>query len=129
MEYGYKYALFGMLIGSVDYMAGNVTKNICDQVFLAIGFRTHWSTNDDLNKTIMTANVSPGGVDTSKITETYRMTATYYNFVKFVQLKDSFDYFNSLSRGTQIMVPYAMILVLEAGIGAVLTLFLFSTYS
>ena len=36
-----------MLIGTVDYFAGNVSKNLVDEVFLSIGYRHHYNSSDD----------------------------------------------------------------------------------
>lgn len=47
LVYGYKYLLFGTLIGTVDYFAGNTAKNIVDEVFLSIGFRSHPGGTDE----------------------------------------------------------------------------------
>jgi len=38
--------LMGMLVGTIDYLAGNTAKNIVDEVMLAIGFRDHSWSND-----------------------------------------------------------------------------------
>ena len=49
-RFGWNYALFGMLAGSISYLAGNVSSNIVDEVLLSIGFRDHAYANDTKNK-------------------------------------------------------------------------------
>lgn len=53
----------GMLVGTVDYFAGNTAKNIVDEVLLAIGFRDH-SYSSSSNKVTNVAVVGPDGVST-----------------------------------------------------------------
>lgn len=65
MKYGWNLMLMGMLVGTVDYFAGNVAKNIVDEVLLAIGFRDHAYTNDTENKVTNVAVVGPDGVSTT----------------------------------------------------------------
>jgi hypothetical protein len=40
-------ALFGMLYGSINYMAGNVTKDTMQYVMLMLGFNEHVGPNPD----------------------------------------------------------------------------------
>ena len=46
--------LFGLLIGVINYFAGNITKNSTDEVMLAMGFDTH----EYSDETIYTVKVS-----------------------------------------------------------------------
>jgi hypothetical protein len=55
--------LLGMLVGTVDYFAGNTAKNIVDEVLLAIGFRDHGYSSSS-NKVTNVAVVGPDGVST-----------------------------------------------------------------
>ena len=41
MVYGFKMALFGVLIGTIDYMGGNATKGNMDAVLKSMGFLEH----------------------------------------------------------------------------------------
>lgn len=38
---GFRALVFGVVLGSVNYMAGNVTKNTIESVMLSLGFTTH----------------------------------------------------------------------------------------
>lgn len=41
MIYGFKMALFGVLIGTIDYMGGNATKGNMEAVLKSMGFLEH----------------------------------------------------------------------------------------
>jgi len=83
---GWRLAIFGMLIGSIDYLAGNVSENLVDEVFLSVGFRNHYFTNDAVNKITSIAVVSPTGVSTTQTTETYSGTSVAFNYAKLMKM-------------------------------------------
>ena len=84
-----------MLIGTVDYMAGNVAKNLVDEVFLSVGFRSH-SSSSELDKVTQQAVVGPAGVSTSTTTETYSGTSVAYDFAKLLKLSETWPRFFGL---------------------------------
>lgn len=86
VQYGWKYMLFGVLTGTVNYLAGNVAKNLVDDVFLSIGFTNYHMDNDDLNKVTKKAVVAPNGVSTSTTIETYKKTVFDYDYAKLIKL-------------------------------------------
>ena len=47
MIYGFKMALFGVLIGTIDYMGGNATKGNMEAVLKSMGFLEHTSVTTD----------------------------------------------------------------------------------
>lgn len=96
MKYGWNYMLMGMLVGTVDYFAGNVAKNIVDEVLLAIGFRDHAYTNDAQNKVTNVAVVGPDGVSTTQTTETYPATVVHYDYAKLLKMQDNWGNFFGL---------------------------------
>lgn len=98
MKYGWNLMLMGMLVGTVDYFAGNVAKNIVDEVLLAIGFRDHAYTNDTENKVTNVAVVGPDGVSTTQTTETYPYTVVDYDYAKLLKMQDNWSNFFALQR-------------------------------
>lgn len=116
--------LMGVLVGSVLYFAGNVAKNIVDEVLLAIGFRDHAYANDTDNKVTNVAIVGPDGVTTHQTTETYPNTVVHYDYAKLLQMQDEWGNFFGLQRFVQLIAPYFLLGALEMGVGAVLTIFL-----
>ena len=57
----WKALMFGVLLGSVNYMSGNVTKGTIDKVMLALGFNTHEYTNEEfltITKAVTTSGVT-----------------------------------------------------------------------
>ena len=83
--------LFGVLTGTVNYIAGNVAKKLVDDVFLSIGFTNYHMDNDDLNKVTKKAVVAPNGVSTSTTTETYKKTVFDYDYAKLIKLQNTWS--------------------------------------
>lgn len=61
MNDGFRTLLFGILLGTTDYFAGNVTKGIVQNVMASLGYNEHVYTNLD-NKTIETTTMSDSGI-------------------------------------------------------------------
>lgn len=73
--------LMGMLVGTINYFAGNVSKNIVDEVLLAIGFKDHPG-GDEITTNI--AVVGPDGISTQQRTETLPGGATHFDYEKLL---------------------------------------------
>jgi len=54
LRYGWKTMLFGVLMGTVTYLAGSITKSSMKYVMLMIGFSEHSTTSDSNHKTWIT---------------------------------------------------------------------------
>lgn len=95
---GWRAMLFGVILGSVDYMAGNVTKNLTDKVMLSLGFATH--EYDSMASAITTTTITnPTGV-TSSFTQTAETAEVDYDFAKLLKLQDKWFNFFALQRTT-----------------------------
>lgn len=126
-RFGWNYMLFGMLSGSVCYLAGNVAKNIVDEVLLSIGFRDHAYADDTKNKVTNIATVGPSGVFTTATTETYKGVLVDYDYAKLLKMQDNWSNFFGLQRFVQIVAPYFLMLALEAGVASAMMLLIFFT--
>jgi hypothetical protein len=75
-----------MLVGSINYLAGNVAKNIVDEVLLSIGLRDHSYADDTKNKVTTELVVSPSGVSSYQTSATYKSTVVDYNYAKLLKM-------------------------------------------
>lgn len=98
VKFGWKYMLFGVMVGTVDYFAGNISKNIVDEVLLSIGFRDHEATDDSKDKTTNISTISPEGVSTQTITEQYPGVFPHYDYIKLLKMQESWSNFFGLQR-------------------------------
>jgi len=87
---------FGILVGTVNYLAGNVAKNIVDEVLLSIGFRDHTYANDTLNKTTNVAIVGPEGITTTQTSETYPNSVVDFDYEALINMQDNWSNFFGL---------------------------------
>lgn len=95
---GWKAMLFGVILGSLDYMAGNVTKNLTESVMLSLGFATH--EYDSMASAITTTTITnPTGV-TSTFTATAETAEVDYDFAKLLKMQDKWFNFFALQRTT-----------------------------
>lgn len=94
----FKHLLFGVLIGTVDYFAGNVAKNTAYYIMLSMGFNDHSYTNLE-NTTTETTTVSKDGI--SLTTEVYTKPATKvaYDYKKLLKMQDEWYDFFAIQRG------------------------------
>lgn len=95
---GFKYFLFGVMLGSVNYFAGNVSENIVDEVLMSIGFKDHSVTKDDINKTITKTVSGPEGVSTMQTQLTYNNGLVHYDYAKLLEMQNNWGYFFWLQR-------------------------------
>ena len=84
VSYGWNYLLFGVIVGTVNYLAGNVAKNIVDNVLLSIGFRDHSYSNDTQNLATNVAIVGPEGITTTQTTETYPNSVVDFDYAALI---------------------------------------------
>lgn len=115
-RFGWNYALFGMLVGSINYLAGNVAKNIVDEVLLSIGLRDHAYADDTKNSVTTELVVSPTGVSSYQTSATYKSTVVDYNYAKLLKMQDSWGAFFGLQRFVQLVAPYMLLACVEAGV-------------
>lgn len=118
VSYGWNYLLFGVIVGTVNYLAGNVAKNIVDNVLLSIGFRDHSYSNDTQNLATNVAIVGPEGITTTQTTETYPNSVVDFDYAALIQMQDSWSNFFGLQRFTQLIAPYLLLAAVESGVVA-----------
>jgi hypothetical protein len=90
MIYGFKMALFGVLIGTVDYMGANAIKGNMASVLMSMGFLNHTSVDTDSEDVTLTTSdgstttVTTIGADTVDATLDYEklmyMQDKWFNF-------------------------------------------------
>ena len=128
LQVGWKYFLFGVMLGSVNYFAGNVSENLIDEVMNSIGFYDHTVSSDDKNLVTSKTISGPEGVSTMTITETYPSSKVSFDYLKLIKMQDNWEYFFWLQRFIQMMGPYMLFGALEFGVASVLVLFFVFTY-
>ena len=67
MIYGFKMALFGILIGTLDYMGSNATKGTMESVLKSMGFLTHTSTVTSASELVTLVSVVSSVTTTTTI--------------------------------------------------------------
>lgn len=106
--------IFGVALGSVNYMAGNACKNLQESVALSLGFSTH--EYDSIDESIATTTVTnPVGI-TSTYTITADTVAVDYDFLKLFKMQENWFTFFAIQRGTSLMAPYLYLALQEAAI-------------
>jgi len=123
MVYGYKMALFGVLIGTIDYMGGNATKGNMESVLKSMGFLAH-SSVDTSNSEQVTLTTSDG-TTTTVTTISADETDSTLNYEKLLYMQDKWFNFFAIQRGVQLIAPYFFMFAIEAAIGGILTLAFF----
>jgi len=92
MIYGFKMALFGVLIGSVDYMGANAIKGNMNSVLMSMGFLAHTSvdTTESEQVTLTTSDGSTTTVTTISADE----SDTTLDYAKLLYMQDKwFNFF------------------------------------
>jgi hypothetical protein len=73
---GYKAALFGAVIGGINFMAGTVTKGITEQVMLMLGFTDHVGVDPEV-EIITTTTTTNTGITSETTTPTQYEVVAY----------------------------------------------------
>lgn len=82
---GYKAMLFGVLVGTINYFSGNVTKNSMDSVMLSMGFMEHSYEEGESITTVVTSNT---GVSTTTSTGADEVDVVY-DYKKLLEMQDN----------------------------------------
>lgn len=97
MVYGFKLMLFGVLIGTIDYMGGNSTKNNMEYVLKSMGFLEHsYEVTDEVEKVTLTHTVSGVSTVTNIATDEVDPTLDYE---KLMYMQDKWFNFFAIQRG------------------------------
>ena len=124
MVYGFKMALFGVLIGTIDYMGGNATKGNMASVLQSMGFLEHTSvdTSESEQVTLTTADSSTSPSTTTTTTISADDVTSTLDYKKLLDMQDKWFNFFAIQRGVQLLAPYFFMFAIEAAIGGILTL-------
>jgi len=120
MVYGFKMALFGVLIGTIDYMGGNATKGNMASVLQSMGFLEHTSVDTSESEQV-TLTTSDGSTTTTTTISADDVTSTL-DYKKLLDMQDKWFNFFAIQRGVQLLAPYFFMFAIEAAIGGILTL-------
>lgn len=120
MVYGFKMALFGVLIGTIDYMGGNAVKGNMESVLKSMGFLTH--TAVDTSESEQVTLTSSDGTTTTTTTISANESESTLNYEKLLYMQDKWFNFFAIQRGVQLIAPYFFMAAIEAAIGGILTL-------
>jgi hypothetical protein len=120
IQRGWKCLLFGVLYGTVTYLAGNVTKGTTEAIMLMLGFNEHTGPSPD-GETITTTTTTATGITTTNVINTSN-EAISYDYEKLIELQDNWANFFSVQRGVQILAPYILLACVEIAVGGVIGL-------
>jgi hypothetical protein len=92
MIYGFKMCLFGVLIGTIDYMGGNAIKGNMGSVLKSMGFLTH--TSVDTSESEQVTLTTSDGSTTSTTTLSAGSSDTTLDYEKLLYMQDKwFNFF------------------------------------
>ena len=86
LSVGFKYFLYGVMVGTVNYFAGNVSENLINEVMNSIGMLDHDVSQDDKNIETSKTISGPEGVSLMKISETYPTSKWDYDYLKLIKM-------------------------------------------
>ena len=108
MIYGFTYMLFGVLIGTVNYMGANAIKGTMASVLKSMGFLEHSKTDTSQSESItLTYNGTPTTISADEVDSTL-------DYEKLLYMQDNWYNFFAIQRGAQIIAPYFYLFALEA---------------
>lgn len=117
---GFKFMLFAVIIGTVDYLSSNAIKNNMGTVLKSMGFLETSSADttegDDITLTYTsgtTTTTTTLGADESDVTLDYE---------KLMYMQDKWFNFFAIQRGVQLLAPYLFMFIVEGAIASVLVL-------
>ena len=117
---GFKMMLFGVLIGTIDYMGANATKGNMEAVLKSMGFLEHTSVITD-DQAEITLTASDGSTSTTTTIGTDEVDATL-DYEKLMYMQDKWFNFFAIQRGVQLIAPYLFMLAIELAISGILFL-------
>lgn len=109
---GFTYMLYGVLIGTVNYMGGNALKGTMDSVLKSMGFLEHSRTDTSQSESI-TLTQSVGGVAATTTISADEVDYTL-DYEKLLYMQDNWFNFFFIQRSTQMLAPYLFMLAIEA---------------
>lgn len=124
MIHGFKMALFGVLIGTIDYMGANATKGNMESVLKSMGFLDHTSVDTSEVQQI-TLTTDDGAGTTSTTTIAANENDTTLDYEKLLYMQDKWFNFFAIQRGVQLLAPYFFMAAIEAAISGIVTLAIF----
>lgn len=120
MVNGFKLLLFGVLVGTVDYMGGNAIKGNMSSVLWSMGFLEHTSvTTTDSEQITLAYN---DGSTTSTTTISADEVDATLDYEKLMYMQDEWFNFFAIQRGVQLLAPYLLMFAIEAAISSILVL-------
>lgn len=84
-------------MGTVGYLAGNVTKGVAESVMLSLGFTDHSYTDQGFERLAMT--VTPDTGSATSTTNTLQDTDVVFDYEKLLKMQEKWFNFFALSRG------------------------------
>jgi len=116
--------LFGVLTGSINYIAGSVTSKGMKYVMLMLGFTEHKETADSAyTKTVV--SITDGRL-VDLLEEEYIKTASTATAFKYLlKLAEKWPYFFWLIRTCQTLAPYLFLLTVDGAVISAYFLLLF----
>lgn len=115
LRYGWKSMIFGVLMGSVTYLAGSITKSTMKYVMLMLGFTEHSTTSDDNHKT-WTTTFTDGELVSINYEEFTKGAKIVTNFQYLLKLSEYWPGFYYFIKVTQTTAPYIFLLIVDLAV-------------
>jgi hypothetical protein len=120
-RYGWKAMLFGVLVGSINFLSGSIMKSVAESVMLMFGFLTREESGDDNTKITTTANIN--GAITNVEVNTAGTEDVAASFNALLDLQEKWFTFYIMIRVAQLSAPYLFLLTVEGAMAATFALF------
>ena len=123
-RYGWKAMLFGIIVGSINFLSGSIMKSVAESVMFMLGYLDHTETGDNNKQITTTTNVN--GVSNVSVVNTEPSDDYGYNFKALLDLQQNWFVFYVTIRAAQLAAPYLFLLTVEGAM--VITFVLFFVY-
>jgi hypothetical protein len=124
VRYGWKAMLFGIIVGSINFLSGSIMKSTAQSVMNMLGYLDHTETGDNNKQITTTTNYN--SVNTVTVVNTEPEDDYGYNFKALLDLQQNWFVFYVTIRASQLAAPYLFLLTVEGAM--VITFLLFFIY-
>jgi hypothetical protein len=120
-RYGWKAMLFGVLVGSINFLSGSIMKSVAQSVISMFGFLNHEESGDD--NTVITTTATINGVTTNTVVNTAGTDDNPTSFNALLDLQENWFTFYIMIRVAQLTAPYLFLATVEGTMAATFALF------
>jgi len=120
-RYGWKAMLFGVLVGSINFLSGSIMKSVAQSVIMMFGLLNHEETGDD--NTVITTTATINGVTSNTVVNTAGTDDNATSFNALLDLQENWFTFYIMIRVAQLAAPYLFLATVEGTMVATFALF------